>query len=830
MEAYISGTAGMAAVIKGANAELYQVDKVVPVIMKTEVAQQIISSNTDVIVLSNTTKSAALKKLNTETNKTNSLMVFLTILDSAIDDESRISLIEHLDDLFAKDIKAYEYVCNIMFARPLPDNSIQSISDDIFQEKTKVYELLKLLFICQSKIAECSSIFTMICSKRGLNLNQSSYVEGLLVNEGFFYSFSSQQADVNFLNKIHFLLLTKLKVTNIDDYVHLSSCINTDFKPLVNSNTTTKINNSSYQNTEEKEEKYQAKVKKPNNQEAYKRVKTQLASIKKLLREQSILPAKRMAEDLILYQIQTGNNEFAAQSLCQLSEFAKHLNLFDTQLEWALRATEVAPLDYRTFGHAADAYLNLDNILEAEKAFEMCLKGHGDNRTYGLTGLARIERSRSNLPSAMKYIEVAIKECGIDHIPYLIKAELLRDQYKYPESEKVYDFVCLKFPEFSIPQCGKAAVLAEQKKFDEAECTYKQALKNYPNVEDKRKILSSLGFLVAKLGRFDESHKLLDQSITLSTYEDIIPVLSKTKVLQMEGRFKEAEKLLKSLLKSRAQFVDVVEQLLELYIKTNELEKAEMLYRKIDKNLKESDQIQIRYSQLLKQQNNFEGALAIVDKIRAMKPRHTLAMNERASIFKLQGKYKAAQQQYKEVLKVNKFDRRASFGLQAINHIFKRDVKIENVVSTADVINPKTIDDYQTIGNIGLLKLAKGEVKEGKKLLLQSYNSNFKSLQIEFDSGLSLASLMLNQKAAALKPIKRPKSIIALIQNTVVYGEQGKMERVIDNVKKLHDNIPPYAEKIISMINAKYLTAANDEHISQEDIYQEQVKNMLMAA
>ena len=44
-------------------------------------------------------------------------------------------------------------------------------------------------------------------------------------------------------------------------------------------------------------------------------------------------------------------------------------NLYEIQLEWALRATEVAPLDYRTFGHVADAYLNLENILDAEKTF-----------------------------------------------------------------------------------------------------------------------------------------------------------------------------------------------------------------------------------------------------------------------------------------------------------------------------------------------------------------------------------------------------------------------------------------------------------------------------
>jgi tetratricopeptide (TPR) repeat protein len=832
MEAYISGTAGIAVVIKGANAELYQLDKASPVVMKSEAAHRIISSNNDVVYLSNTTKTHIINKLNSETNKTKSLMVFLTILDSAVDEESRVALIVHLDDLFERNIKSYEYVCNVMFTRPLPVNSIQFISDDTIQVNSRVTSLLNLLFFCQSKIKEYSNTFISICSKRGLNSNQSNYVEGLLVNEGFFYRLSSEQADITFLENVHFLLLSKLKNTDIDDYVHFSACIKTEFKPLVNSKLTSNVSHRTYKDKEDEyqEVKYEAKVKKLSNREAYQRVKSELASIKTHLREQAIPNAKRMAEELISHQISTGNREFAAQSLCQLSEFAKNLNLFEIQLEWALRATEVAPLDYRTFGHTADAYLNLDNIMEAEKAFKVCLNSHDDNRVYGLTGLARIERSRFNLPAALNYIENAIKECGNDHVPHLIKAELLRDQNKYTESEAVYEFVCREFPEFVIPQCGKAAVLADQKRFEEAEAMYKQALENYPKIQDKLFILGGLGFLVARLGRFKESHRFLDESISLASFEDIVPAISKAKVLQMEGRFHESEELLVSLFNSRPQFVEVVEQLLELYLKTNELEKVQALYIKVDAKIRESDSIQIKYSRLLKRQNNFKEALKVVDKIRAMKPRHTYAMNERAAIFKIQGKYKQAQSQYKEVLSINRFDRRASFGLQVINHIFKQDINIDNVMATANTLAPKTIEDYQTIGNIGLLKLAKGELKEGKKLLLQSYNCEFKSLKTKFDSGLSLASLMLHQTNAALKPIKRPKTAIASLQRTLVYCEQGKKERVQRDLELLRSMVPPFAVRFMEMIDNKYFSAANDEIITQDDLFQEQLKNMLIAA
>jgi tetratricopeptide (TPR) repeat protein len=833
MEAYISGSAGIAAVVNGVNTELYQLDKVDPIIIKTHEVKHIFSSNEDVIFLKKTTKTDVLKKLKKESNKSNCLMLFLMILDSDIDNESKHSLAEHINYLFIKDTEAYEYVCNVIFSRSLPNNSILSIPDVILPEFNRVYDLLTSLFDNQSAIKTCSELFSSICTDRNLSAQQSSYVEGLLVNQGFFFTFASNQADLSFLHKIHFLLSDKLKSIGVNDFVHFTSCIRTQFKSLVNSKLNGKNKSSNKEEVGEQKlytSKRQAKLKKVNKKDAYTRVQKQLAVIKLKLREQSILPAKNMAADLVASQLKSKDDEFAALSLCQLSEYAKHLNLYKLQLEWALRATEVAPQDYRTFGHVADAYINLEDINSAKKYFEICLKAHDHNRIYGLTGLARIERSRSNLAKSMTYIDLSIKECGKDSVPYLIKAELLRDQFQYKESEELYDYICRTFPESSIAQCGKAALFADQKKFIEAESAYILALKNYPANEEQPRILSGLGFLYARLGRFEEAHKHLDQSIALCSYEDIIPMISKSKALQMQGRFKESESTLKSLLIGRAQFSDVVEQLLQLYLETNDLVKAHQLYATLNEEIKRDDLVQVRYSQLLRQENNFSDALQIIDRIRARKPRHTLAMNERAAILKFQGKYKQAEAQYKEVIKVSKFDRTAKFGLQAINHIFKKEVKLESIIATDNIENPLTIDDYQTIGNIGLLKLAKGDIKEGKKLLLQSCNSNFKSLQIKFNSGLSLASLMLNQTNAALKPINKPNSIVGLIQRTLVYGEQGKKEQVINGLKLLSHNTPPFVGKVMDMINKKYSVAANDENITQSDIYQEQINNMLIAA
>ena len=830
MEAYISGTAGMAVIINGADtdAELYYADKVEPVVIASHVAWQIICSNEDTIFFQNTSKNIVLEKLSKEANKTTCLMMFLSILDSGIEDVFKINLIDHLNNLFIRSIDAYDYVCNIMFSRPLPENSIKKIPSEIINNETKLYKLLDKLFECQPNVIECTNIFKNICMKRNLEVKQSSYIEGVLVNQGFFYIFSSNQADINFLNNVHFSILNNLKNADIPNVVNLVSCIKTDFKHLVRKGEGIVSNLLSNNFSESKAIKYEVKEKKTSNLESFQKVRKQLEAIKLQLRNNLIPKAKRMAQDLIDDQVGSGNNEFAAQSLCQLSEYAKKLNLYQLQLEWALQATSIAPLDYRTYGHTADAYVNLEDFIGAQKYFEICLNAHDDNRLYGLTGLARIERSRYNLGAAMSYIEDAIKECGKEYIPYLIKAELLREQHQYKESEDIYNFVCNEFPQYCIPQCGKAAVFAEQKRFSDAEETYGAALKNYTKNEDQCSILSGLGFLIARLGRFEESHKLLDKSISLATYENIVPLASKAKILQMEGRYKESEDLLKSLLSRN--FPEATEQLLALYLKNNELEKAMSLYNSSALTIQDTDIVKIRYSQLLKRQNKFDEALEVIDKLRTFKPKNTLAMNARAAIFKEKGDYHQALLQYSEVIRVNRYDRVAKFGIEAINHFLNESVGVENIICNADVDNPLTIDDYQTIGNMGLLKLAKGEIKEGKRLLQQSCSSNFKGLSFIFSSGLSLASLMLNQKNAALKNIKKPMNVFSHIQKAIIYGEFGKKEQVISSLKNIAADLPLFTRDVIAMIELRYLSAANDDHISQHAIYQEQLKNILLAA
>lgn len=833
MKAFISGEIGLAAIVNGLEADIYRRSNEKPQKISVEEAKRIFSTSSDYFTLENTTKNAALQRLNFESDKSTALMFILTILDKDIESEEKSPLIDYLDGMFKKNKKVYDYLCNVMFTRELPTKSITSLEDIQCPQSGSVYALLKQLFLSQKLISDSTGIFQTLCMEYNISDKQKTVIEGTLTNASFFYLFGTQQANSQFLASVQFALISLLKSIELDGYVAFSSTFRDRYLPLCTQ--TAPIKQQSY--IDEDEHVYaktsskpkREKSKRVNSQKEFQKVKAQIIRIKDALKLDKIASAEALAKELIDYQVNEKHNDLAAQSLCQLSEYAKKLALFDLQLKWSLQATKLCPEDYRSFGHAADAYLNLEDIDNSAIFFKICTQTTGKDRTYGLTGLARIERSRTNYERALEHVNDAINDAPNDYVAYLIKAELLRDKQQYNEAIDIYDYVCLEHPELTIPPCGRAATLADQKKYDEAEIAYRDVLSNYQNPKEQLIANSGLGFLLARMGRFNESHKHLDKCIFEHNYEDSIPVISKARAYIMEGKNKLAESELIRLAQGKRQESDAIEQLMELYLTSGDINKAQKLYDNSSNKIKATNVMQVRYSQLLRCKNKYKEALQTMDKLRNKNPRFILGLMERAAIFKAKRQFKPAQQQYREILEINGYNRKASLGLQAINHILGNHVSSDELMDDIAVSQPKTIEDYIHIGNIGLLKLAQGKTKEGKKDILRAYNSEFGSLKTKFGSSLSLASLKLKQVKAALKPVKRPRNVLDLIQKSMILGENGNILKLQESLSGIRKSAPSYAKSVVSMVENKYIT--KDAPIaSNDEIYNAQIVNLLIAA
>ncbi len=833
MNALISGSAGLAATIDGRKVMLYKSGCLDAIPSSETEVKNIFKSYSDTIQLPKTNVKAVQKTLWIHKNRSHSLLMALTILDLDIDIPSKLELIKHLDDILRED-SIYFYLLNILFTRPLAQNSIKSIPDEFksLTETSKTINLITLVLNHQEKISSTSKRIKEIFYKNETPEDIDKKIEGHLTNDGFFYLISTDSMNESKFSSIKFSLINKLNFIHCPNSTSLIKDFTSSFKIHVHTGNTKETHKTNNKTELDKPSHYRkttnSKRKPVDNNGEFIRVTRQIELIRSQLNENKIDKAKQVAKNLVEHQSKGGIFAYAAQSLCKIAGFARNLELHDLELEWALKASEIAPTDYRTYGHVADAYLSLDLMKEASDYFKKCTEdqGEGDNKIFGLTGLARIEKERHNLDLALEYINSVIELGHRDQVPFLVKAEILRDKRDFETSEKIYDYVCNEFPENSIPLNGKASLLVAQKRFDEAEDVYKHILGNYSNTEDIKVTACAYGFLLARLGRFKEAHKFIDQSIFLSPFDNIIATLSKAKTYKMEGLYKNAEKILVETIQFKPQLPQPIYELLDLYAELNRNTDGLKVYKNTPNSLKSVPSIQIAYSRLLKNSNNFQDALQIIDSTLVMEPQNLTAMLERASIFKMIGNFQAAQEQYLAAMKVNNNDLRVRFGLRILSQIQKNIKYNEIELNTS---KPKTVEDYHNIGLKGLVELANGNYKEAKKLLQLVNKCPFMSLKNTFCISLSMANLKLNQKAPSLKALKQRSGILVDIQKLIILANNKNLGLLKELTPKNDSHIPAHTNKVIQMIDQKYISKT-DLSISEEAIYSEQITSILIAA
>jgi tetratricopeptide (TPR) repeat protein len=829
MEAYVSGSANRAAIINGNTALLFVTGKNEPVEVNSNDALNFFLRLEDSVHLSNKPKAEVLRKLNIESSKSNALAMLSFILDNNYDINEKLILVNRLNELLLND-EVYDFVCKIMFARPLPSESINGIPSVIEKGHIRLYTLVEMLLSSQDLVSSvCLEVNSFLRSKE-VYLNDRNLIEGILVNNSFFYSVVTNQFDLKKFQTIKFDVVNKLKHSNITDVIHFGSELCKIIQSKINSNTQ-KTKRNKFNPIEEDdysdnfETIYKPNRRTENRTDVYLRVKKQIKSITEMLNSSKILQAKRSIEELKASQLEREDNEYAALSLCTISEHAKKLSMFDLQLEYALEASRLAPQDYRTYGHVADAYLNNENVLLAEKYFNKSLQGDIKNQIYSLTGLARIEKQKYNFELALQKINKAAEMEYNDIVPILTKAEILRELHHYEEAEKVYSSLKNQFPENSRAVFGHASLQAEQRKFPKAIEIYKFGLSNYQDKESQSVGKSALGFLYARLGKRGDAKKLLTEACKLNKYESITPHMCLAKAYRFEGNVSRAQSELLQLLKNRPHFSEIADELIDLYLSTGEVKKARVLFDSLKPKLKESKSLQLRNAQIFKQAGDYESAIVIVDKIKQERPKYLSCLLERASIFKMLGNYREARKQYEGVLKINRYNRTAKFNIHALNKLENKNVSISNL----DVELTETVDDFESIAQVGLLELSIGKPKEGKEKLLKAYNSGFGVFKNALSSNLSMASIRLGQVNAAIKPVKKPVNSIEHIQKAIVLLEQKKMDLFNKQLLIVDKVAPPFARNLVKMMK-NISKAANDDLFSTDEIIDEQIKVMLIAA
>jgi len=821
MQAMISGSAKLAALIIGDEVSLINYEgKEIYNTKYSDAARQFYSYD-DTIFLLNVSEDIALQKLQTESKKSDALLMLLSILDIEINEEIKQNLIKYTDNLL-KEPLILNYIRGVLFSRPLTDDAITKIP--LSSQKTSTtLNLINELINTQARIKRLYETWKNVANKFALSEENIKKLEGTFVLHQVGYKLSQAEITNAEYSALKFECLILLK-----DIKNARQIINSLFKSVIEIVTDSEKVFWPKITDETKSFEKIVSLKQGSREtthQKYEQIKSQIKKIENYLFNNNQSQALKLESELVEQQTLRNENSYAAMTLCQLSEIAKNINNYSLQLHWAKKAIEIDPTDSRCYGHIADAYLNLENYEKAREYFEKSIKF--GNKFYGKSGLARIERERFNFEKALNLIEDVINDETNIINNFALKAELYRELGRFGEAIELYKQLILDFPESARPICGLAATYANQKLFEEAENEYRKAINLYPNEQVP---LSGLGFILARQGRFSEAFRYLDKGIKKAKKGDPIPVLSKAKALVLKGQYSKAEIIYKKIIERYPFSLDPKINLIESYIHNKKHGEALKVLNLTKEFFANNNKVLFSEAMLYKSQSKLMETLKMLDLIKSEYPRWIKALTERANILKRLENYSESRKQYEEVLNLNPHSRRARIGLKILDTLMRKNQ--EKILKSFEEISykPITIEDWENINIQGLILLSLNQPIAAKQLLLHGFKKNpFKVIKENFAISLATSRVILGQYSTAIKTIKNVSSDIGLIQKTIILGEQGKTSKVKETLSKLPDNQTD-TKNVISLVSKRYLSSDETDIPTVNEVMEEQLKTMLLAA
>lgn len=765
-----------------------------PQAIDTSLFYSLIRNYDDVIEFESKTENDANAKFKLESDRSDSILLLSVLTDDSVGASSKDLVYDELEKLLQYD-EIFSYLHNIYLSKPC---GLITVNYSLNDEKLRTNSLINCIIKNQVKIKDQYLLFEKCCEKSNLSEDEKKFCEGVMVSTDFYYELYTGELIKSSWSKYVFDITFKLKRANISSFNmfiknYLDQEIYSIDQEIYSIDQEKELDENFIELSDERSLKSDV-VKKTSfsSNKAYESVKSQIEAIKNKLAGGKEGRALELANQLQSSQLARGDNVYASLSLCSISELAKQYGFMDLRHRWAKAAVDVCPDDYRAITHLAEAHFDKRDFTEAQRLFWLCTQSIDDNRAYGYLGLAKIMRLSYNYEEALNFVDKSLNvlsEGDEGKIAYVLKAEICRDSLKFDEAISIYKLISNNHYESSRGLCGLAAVYADNKEYKLSEETYREAINFYP--DDKAVALSSLGFLLAKQGRFEEGNMLIKQCIEIQS-DDIISINSLARSHRIEGKFINAKNVLET-----AQFQDQKDfSWLRSYISTlialNELEEVESYLKVVHNEFGEGYEWMTLSSEYYVATKQYDEALRCYDSIKSIFPKNTTSLCQRAKILKLSGYFAQAGIQYSDVLDIDVDNMKARAGLKIINQIQGDPTVIPLTLGELGVLS--THDDYYRCGIEGLLNMAQGNYNESNKLLLLAVNSRFYSVNSVFSPALSLLKLKLKNTSPS-SPVRNAALDFGIIQRAIVFLVTSKNHKLSEEIKKI--------ESISTMFDAR---------------------------
>ncbi len=292
-----------------------------------------------------------------------------------------------------------------------------------------------------------------------------------------------------------------------------------------------------HETTEALEERddFEADVRQPSYA-SFSSVQAQQRSIINKLKDRDLEGARWLMSEMIASQRGNSTSEQIGKSFCNMAKQAKLHDIPEIELEWSREATLANPLDPMTFGHLANALIDVGQYEEAEKALDE-VELHGD-ALFAATGRARILRAIGRVGEARDAFVAAAQ--SYEGFPLVLHAKLgaaeaLRELGDRESALLEYRRLSEEWPLEAVVWNGLASTQMELGMINEA-------MQNYSKATTHRggtifRVAGANAFRL--IGDFDAALALYDE--VLADYpNNTFALCGRADVLQNQGRFVEA--------------------------------------------------------------------------------------------------------------------------------------------------------------------------------------------------------------------------------------------------------------------------------------------------
>ncbi|MGH9719502.1 MAG: tetratricopeptide repeat protein [Bryobacteraceae bacterium] len=463
MKALISGQAGVAVLIDKDRLSSLHFGSSEPIPRSPTDLAFLLADASDVVELSATTLDKAAAALDLSWRQDRALQLILILLDREADDEARRLSAECLKELLT-DTNVSEFICNRLFAAPLP-KSADLLGSVILAQAGRdetLERLLEELGESQPQIESRRREWEAMRPETFGGARSKEEFGYLAVVSGAFLRLVQSTPD-----RVNNVLLTALADRRFSKLPNYREVLMSWIRPV---RVTTETLPQEYDEDDQDEGSRKPSLPKSaglnRSHAVFENVNRQKDAVKQAMSDGRRDRVAQYVDNLVKYQLHRSERVDAAKSLCDLAMYAKQIQAYELQFDLASRATILLPTDGWSQAQLGDACLCTGRYDEAIVAY-------GAAEAYGQSEVARNGRAEvlkalGRLDDALREYEAAARDFPHDVFARTGRAEVLKALGRLDDALREYESILENLPTDRYARTGKATVLALLSRWEEA--------------------------------------------------------------------------------------------------------------------------------------------------------------------------------------------------------------------------------------------------------------------------------------------------------------------------------------------------------------------------